>query len=69
MQRLTARIVPVQNTVPDFLRRFGKPEQIPILRIDDTFIDEEIHVDRPTPKGLTHQHDGDWLDCAGLYQG
>jgi hypothetical protein len=60
--------MPVQDTVPDFLRRLGKPEQIPILRIDDTFIDQEIHVDRPTPIGLTHQHDRDWLDFAGLYQ-
>ena len=41
MQRLTPHIVPVQDTVPDFLRRLGRPEQIPILRIDDTFVDEE----------------------------
>jgi hypothetical protein len=52
VQRLTARIVPVQDTVPDVLRRIGKPEQIPIFRIDDTFIDEEIQIDRPTPIGL-----------------
>ena len=68
MQRLPARIVPMQDTVPNFLRRLGKPEQIPILRIDDTFIDEEIYVDRATPIGLTDQHDGDWLDLTGLYQ-
>ena len=69
MQRRTARIMPVQDAVPDFLRGLGKPEQFPILRIDDPFIDEEIDVDRPTPIALTHQHDGDWLDLAGLYQG
>ena len=68
VQRLTARFVPVQDTVPDVLRCLGKPEQIPILRIDGAFIDKEIHVDRPTPIGLAYQHDGDWLDFAGLHQ-
>jgi len=68
VQRLTARFVPVQDTVPDVLRCLGKPEQIPILRVDGTFIDQEIHVDRPTPIGLAYQHDGDWLDFAGLYK-
>src|SRR5664279_4936011 len=68
MQRLPARLVPVQDTVPDFLGRLGKPEQIPIFRIDDTFVYEEICVECTTPIGLTHQHDGDWLDLTGLYQ-
>lgn len=64
MQRLPARIVPVQDTVPDILRRLGKPEQIPIFSINDTFIDQEIYVDRATPIGLTHQHDRDWFDLT-----
>ena len=51
VQRLTACLVPVQDTVPDVLRCIGKPEQIPVLQIDDTLIDEEIQVDRPTPIG------------------
>jgi hypothetical protein len=57
MQRLTARFVPVQDSVPDILRRISKPEQIPILRIDGTFIDQEIDVDCPTPIRLAYQHD------------
>jgi len=68
VQRLTACLVPVQDTVPDVLRCIGKPEQIPVLQIDDTLIDEEIQVDRPTPVGFTDQHDRDWFDFAGLYQ-
>jgi hypothetical protein len=39
------RIMPAQNTIPDFLRRLGKPEQIPILRIDNTdlaFLDQAM---------------------------
>ena len=60
--------MPLQETVPDFLCRLGKPKKISILRIDDAFIDEEIHVDCLTPIGLTHQYDGDWLDFSGLYQ-
>ena len=54
MQRLTALAMPVQDTVPDFLRRLGEPEQIPILRIDDTFINQKIKVDRATLIGLAH---------------
>ena len=61
--------MPVQDAAPDFLRGLGKPEEIPILRIDDTFIDEEIQIDRPAPISLTHQHDWDWLDFSGLHQG
>lgn len=68
MQRLTTRLVPIQDTVPDVLRGIGKPEQIAILQIDDTLIDEEIQVDRPTPIRFTRQHDRDWLDFASLYQ-
>ena len=45
VQRLTARIVPVQDAAPDVLCRFGKPKQIPIFQVDDTFVDEEIHID------------------------
>ena len=68
MQRLTTRIVPAQNTLPDVLRRLGEPEQIPVLWIDGTLIDQKIDVHGPTPIGLAHQHDRNWLDFAGLHQ-
>src|ERR1700692_1761020 len=68
MQRLPARIVPVQDTVPDFLGRLGKPEQFSILRIDNAFIDQEFDIDGTTPIGFAHQYNGDWLDFPRLYE-
>lgn len=68
VQRIAACIVPAQDTVPYFLGRLGKPEQFPILRIDDAFVHEEIYVEGTTPIGFADQHDRNRLDFSGLYE-
>src|SRR2546430_2436453 len=56
------------NALPDLLCRFGKPEELSILRIYDAFIDQKVHVQHLTPVALTHQYYGKRLDRARLHQ-
>ena len=42
VQGLAADIVPMQDSIPDLLGRFCKPEQFAIFLIYDAFVDQKI---------------------------
>lgn len=42
-------LVPSENSIPNILRRFGKPEQFTVLGIDDPLLDEKVGVERLAP--------------------
>src|SRR5690242_11277454 len=67
-QRSTACLVPIQDAAPDLVRRFGEPEQLAILRVDDTFVGQKPDVDGATPILLAHQNDRNRLDLARLHE-
>ena len=67
-KRFSESVIPANNTIPDFLRGLGEPEQLAILGVDDAFLDQKIEVHGPPPEMLADQNDGYWLDFSGLSQ-
>lgn len=68
-QRFVVDVVPPDDIVPDLLSGLREPEQILVLRIDDTFFDEEFEVDGARPETLADKDDWKGFDLAGLNQG
>src|SRR6185437_6593411 len=64
----TACLIPIQDAAPNLIRRFGEPEQLPILGVNCTFISQESDVDRPAPILFADQHDRNRLDLSRLHQ-
>jgi hypothetical protein len=50
--------MPLANPVPDFLSTIREPEQVPILGINDAFLDQEFRVKHMLPKLLADEYDG-----------
>ena len=67
-KRLSESFIPANNTVPDFLRGLGEPEQLAILGVDDAFLDQKIEVHGAPPEMLADQNDRYRLDFPGLSQ-
>lgn len=60
--------MPALDAVPDLLGRLGKPEQIPVFQVNDSFIDQEIDIDGATPKRFAYEYDRYRLYLSRLYE-
>lgn len=69
IERFLAPIIPLQNLLPDILRRFSKPEDVAVLDTTNSLIHQEAHVKGLTPLLFPDQHDRNLFNRSRLNQG
>src|SRR5579883_2286042 len=67
-QRLADRLVPVENILPDLLRRFGKPEELAVLWIDRALFDQKVDIEDAPPIRFANENDRDGADLSRLHE-